>query len=101
MAVEHLRLEYIQNSHRPLLTEPCSGLTDTAAVSGSITSIEEIGNQVILPSSYTEPPRSMQQLYQDSMAMVSMLCRSSYFIMFTCNPHWPKIIHDGLEQERR
>jgi hypothetical protein len=43
----------------------------------------------------------MQQLYQDSMAMVSALGRSSYFITFICNPHWPKIVHDGSEEEGR
>jgi hypothetical protein len=43
----------------------------------------------------------MQQLYQDSMAMVLALRRSSCFIVFTFNPHWPKTVHDGLEEEGR
>jgi hypothetical protein len=43
----------------------------------------------------------MQQLYQDSMAMVSVLGSSNYFTVFTCNAHWPKTAHGGLEEEGR
>ncbi|KAK4521616.1 sister chromatid cohesion protein 1 [Mucor velutinosus] len=70
--VEHRRLEYLRNNQGSLRTELYSGLTD-AAVSDSTISTEEIGKQIILPSSHTGSPRSMQQLYQDSMAMVSAL----------------------------
>jgi hypothetical protein len=43
----------------------------------------------------------MQQLYQDSMTMIPALGRSSYFITLICNPYWPKIAHDGSEEEGR
>jgi len=102
--VEHRRLEYIRYNQGSLRTELYSGLTD-AAVSDSTISTEEIGKQIILPSSHTGSPRAMQQLYQDSMAMVSALGKPSYFITFTCNPHWPEIIHElrngGLDPSDR
>ncbi|KAK4519140.1 uncharacterized protein ATC70_009449 [Mucor velutinosus] len=91
--VEHRRLEYLRNNQGSLRTELYSGLTD-AAVSDSTISTEEIGKQIILPSSHTGSPRSMQQLYQDSMAMVSSLGKPSYFITFTCNPNWPEIVNE-------
>ncbi|KAK4519591.1 Bifunctional purine biosynthesis protein PurH [Mucor velutinosus] len=91
--VEHRRLEYLRNNQGSLRTELYSGLTD-AAVPDSTISTEEIGKQIILPSSPTGSPRSMQQLYQDSMAMVSSLGKPSYFITFTCNPNWPEIVNE-------
>jgi hypothetical protein len=66
---------------------------------GCTISTEKIGKQVILTSSYTGLPRSTQQLYQNLMAMVSALGRSSYFVTFICNPYWTKIVHDGSEEE--
>ncbi|KAK4520453.1 uncharacterized protein ATC70_008588 [Mucor velutinosus] len=93
LKTEHRRLEHLRNNQGSLRTELYSGLTD-AAVSDTTISTEEIGKQLILPSSDTGTPRSMQQLYQDSMAMVSALGRPSYFITFTCNPNWPEIVNE-------
>ena len=47
---------------------------------------ENIGQRVILPSSFTGGDRFMQQLYQDSMAIVRYFGRPSLFITFTTNP---------------
>lgn len=91
--VEHRRLEFLRYNQGSLRSELYSGLADAVA-SDSTTSTEEIGRQIILPSSHTGSPRSMQQLYQDSMAMVSVLGKPSYFITFTCNPNWPEILRE-------
>ncbi|KAL7319927.1 hypothetical protein PS15m_012297 [Mucor circinelloides] len=102
--VEHQRLDSSRHNQGSLRSELYKGLTD-AVVSDSTTSTEETGKQIILPSSHTGSPRSMQPLYQDSMAMVSTLGKPSYFITFTCNPHWPEIVHElrngGLDTSDR
>ena len=47
-----------------------------------------IGKRTILPSSYTAGDRFMQQLFQDSMAIVRHFGRPTLFITFTANPKW-------------
>ena len=55
-----------------------------------------IGRRVVLPSSHTGSDRYMQQLFQDSMAIVRSLGRPSLFIMFTANPKWEEIVNELL-----
>ena len=45
------------------------------------TNATELGRIIILPSSYTNSPRQMFQLYQAAVL----------FITFTCNPLWDEI----------
>ncbi|EPB90868.1 hypothetical protein HMPREF1544_02286 [Mucor circinelloides 1006PhL] len=81
---------YVKVEHR---------LADATVTDSTTTSTEEIGRrQTILPSSsHVESPRAMhQQLYQESMVIVSVLGRPSYFIIFTCNPHWVEITRELL-----
>lgn len=87
------------NNQGSLRTELYSGLADATVTDSTTTSTEEIGRrQTILPSSsHVESPRAMhQQLYQESMVIVSVLGRPSYFIIFTCNPHWVEITRELL-----
>jgi hypothetical protein len=50
-----------------------------------------VGRSFILPSSYTGGDRFMQQLYQDSMAIVRHFGLPILFITFTANPKWTEI----------
>jgi hypothetical protein len=52
---------------------------------------EDMGIQVILPSSFAGSPRAMQQLLQDAMGIVCVLGNPSYFVTMTCNPKWKEI----------
>ena len=54
------------------------------------------GRRIILPSSYTSGDRYMQQLYQDSMAIVRHFGRPTLFINFTANPKWKEIVDELL-----
>lgn len=45
----------------------------------------EIGNSVILPSSYVGSPRHMQEYKQDAMTFVREYGRPCLFVTFTCN----------------
>ena len=51
----------------------------------------DVGEAVILPSSFQGSPRHMAQNYQDAMAMVPRYGRPDLFISFTCNAKWAEI----------
>jgi len=53
--------------------------------------LAEIGQQVILPSTFTGGPRHLAEYTQDAMAYVRLYGRPDLFITFTCNPNWPEI----------
>ena len=52
--------------------------------------------RVVLPSSYIGGDRFMQQLYQDSIAIVRHFGKPSLFITFTANLKWAEIAHELL-----
>ena len=55
------------------------------------TNATELGRNISLPSSYTNFPRQMSQLYQDAMTIVRKFGNPDLFITFTCNPLWDEI----------
>jgi len=52
------------------------------------------GRMVVLPATFASSPRHMNQLYQDSMALVKKFGKPNLFITMTCNPNWPEILHE-------
>nr|KAJ0187298.1 hypothetical protein LSAT_V11C900487600 [Lactuca sativa] len=55
------------------------------------TYISNIGQRVILPSSFTGGARYMMQNYLDAMSLCKWFGHPDYFITRTCNPNWPEI----------
>ena len=47
--------------------------------------------KVVLPSSFTGGPRSLAQLYQDTMTIVRRFGKPDLFLTVTCNSAWPDI----------
>ncbi len=45
------------------------------------------GRMVVLPATFAGSPRHMNQLYQDSMALVKKFGKPDLFITMTCNPN--------------
>ncbi|KAK8931277.1 hypothetical protein KSP39_PZI016605 [Platanthera zijinensis] len=50
-----------------------------------------VGQRVILPSSFVGSPRDMYQRYQDAMAVVQHYGRPDIFLTMTCNTSWQDI----------
>lgn len=75
-------------NQKRLRADSYRGLTD--ALDAGIRP-EDLGKQVILPSSFIGGPRAMQQLFQDAMGIVRVLGSPSYFVTMTCNPKWKEI----------
>jgi hypothetical protein len=59
-----------------------------------------VGQQVILPSSYTGSPRYMYEKNQDVMTYVRKFGRPDLFITFTCNPEWPEIKNELFQDQK-
>ena len=64
----------------------------------------QIGRRIVLPSTFSGSPRHMQQLYQDSMALVRKYGKADLFVTVTCNPQWDEIgsllLHGQTAQDR-
>lgn len=90
--IESERLQYILFNQPKLRAEEYIHPRD--AINNNIDrnlNLNNIGNMVILPSSYTGSPRHMQEYIQDAMTYVRAYGRLDLFITFTCNPQWEEI----------
>ncbi|KAK6021781.1 hypothetical protein OSTOST_12541 [Ostertagia ostertagi] len=86
--IEQNRLNFARRNQLRLRSDSYRGLQDYLAgedVTGPP------GARVVLPSSYFGGPRSMQQSYQDAMAIVARYGKPTYFLTMTCNPQWKEI----------
>ncbi|GFT82258.1 ATP-dependent DNA helicase [Trichonephila clavipes] len=86
--IETERLLFLRLNQTKLRSEKCIHLRDAVVNEGNITNI---GKMIILPSSYIDSPRHMQEYAQDAMAYVRHYGRPDLFITFTCNPAWDEI----------
>jgi len=57
------------------------------------------GHMVVLPTTFAGSPRHMNQLYQDSMALVKKFGKPDLFITMMCNPNWQEILHELRPRE--
>nr|KAJ0209704.1 hypothetical protein LSAT_V11C400181780 [Lactuca sativa] len=69
------------NSYENIRNQKAQGTTD----------ISNVGQRVILPSSFTGGARYMLQSYLDAMSLCKWFGYPDFFITFTCNPKWPEI----------
>jgi len=53
--------------------------------------LNDVGQKMILPSSFQGGEHAMGQLYQDAMARVCKFGKLDLFVTFTCNPKWKEI----------
>src|SRR2546423_2770538 len=86
--MEQTRLNYLRFNQKQIRADLYNGLQD-AMYSGDSTT--NVGQRIILPSSFTGGPRQMHKLYQDGMAIVRVFGKPDLFITVTCNPNWPEI----------
>jgi len=90
------KLMWIRNHQANLRADLYNGLTDILQRDDTNIDPAAIGKKVILPSSYLGGDRFMQQIFQDSMAIVRQMGRPSLFITFTANPKWDEIVYELL-----
>lgn len=86
--IESERLAFIRHNQQKLRAEEYIHLRDAIANDGNPA---DLGQLVILPSSYTGSPRHMHEYTQDALTYVRKYGCPDLFITFTCNPKWGEI----------
>jgi hypothetical protein len=86
---EQNRLKFIHENQRQLRCDLYNGLQD-ALNAGDILG-KDVGQKMIIPSSFQGGERAMGQLYQDAMARVRKFGKPDLFVTFTCNHQWKEI----------
>ena len=86
--IESERLGYLRFNQQKLRAKEYIHLRDAIANNADAA---QIGNSVILPSSYIGSPRHMQEYIQDALTYVHEYGQPFLFITFTCNLKWPEI----------
>lgn len=87
--IESERLLYIRLNQKKLRVDDYIHLRDAVINDNSF---DDIGQKVILPSTYIGGPRQMHEYTQDASTYVRHYGRPDLFITFTCNPKWTDII---------
>lgn len=95
--IQSERLAFIKNNQKKLRVENYIHLVDAIKNDGNV---KDIGQLVILPSSFTGGPRYMHEKTQDAMTYVRKYGRPDLFITFTCNPKWAEISDELLNGQQ-
>jgi hypothetical protein len=90
--VEGQRLRWVRLNQTTLRADQYKGMVDAMQQDGANNT--NFGRMVVLPATFAGSPRHMNQLYQDSMALVRKFGKPDLFITMTCNPNWPEILHE-------
>ncbi|XP_052626019.1 uncharacterized protein LOC122197150 [Lactuca sativa] len=87
--IESERLHFIRSKQQILRCESYEKLRTQQNLGNK--DISNIGQRVILPSSFTGGARYMMQNYLDAMSLCKWFGYPDFFITFTCNPKWPEV----------
>ncbi|KAG5549105.1 hypothetical protein RHGRI_014469 [Rhododendron griersonianum] len=96
-ATEQNRLAFHKLNQEKLRTGLYQDLTDVG-----IDDIgpDQIGQRVVLPSSFIGSPRHMFEIFQDSMAITRYNHHPDIFLTMTANPKWPEITASLLPHQK-
>ena len=90
------RLRFIQTQQPKLRSTLLNGIEDALSVGDDQIDLNQLGQRVILPSSYLGGPRDMHQRYLDGMAIARHFKKIDLFITMTANANWPEIARELL-----
>ncbi|GBO99143.1 hypothetical protein EVAR_461_1 [Eumeta japonica] len=88
--VESERLRFIALNQTKLRAENYIHLQDAIRNDADLNP-NNLGQMVILPSSFVNSPRYLHEYTQDAFTYVRNYGRPDLFITMTCNPAWPEI----------
>jgi hypothetical protein len=86
--IESERLLFVRLNQKKLRVDEYIHLKDAIASDGNA---NNLGQLVILPSTFTGSPRHMHEYTQDAMTYVRNYGRPDLFVTFTCNPKWQEV----------
>src|SRR6202789_4502128 len=87
---EQQRLNWVRHNQSTIRAETYQGLTDAVAADPT-THGRELGQRLILPSSFSGSSRNMIQHCQDALAINRHFHGADFFLTMTADPNWPEI----------
>ena len=87
---EQSRLRWYTGNQKKIRAETYQGLTDAVAADPT-TNGHDIGQRIILPSSFTGSSRNMIQHCQDALAINRHFHGADFFLTMTADPNWEEI----------
>jgi hypothetical protein len=90
---------FLHRNQSKLRASLYGGLDDAISIGGDDTNLNDLGQHIILPSSYTGGPHYMYQCYQDGLALARYFKKINIFMTVTCNPKWPEIKRELLPHQ--
>ncbi|KIK79948.1 hypothetical protein PAXRUDRAFT_159919, partial [Paxillus rubicundulus Ve08.2h10] len=90
---EQARLNFLQFNQDKLHADWswCSGSGVHCILSADVDG-NDLGQHIILPSSFTGSSQFMMQNLQDTLALCCHFSGSDLFLMMTANPQWPEVL---------
>ena len=98
-SLDQNRLLWMRLNQGKLRAALYSGLQDAINTADGEVNLADLGQRVVLASSYIGGPRHMQQQFQDSMAIARFFKKVDLFITVTTNPRWPEITQELCQGE--
>ncbi|KIM40031.1 hypothetical protein M413DRAFT_29163, partial [Hebeloma cylindrosporum] len=95
-SADQQRLSWIERNQQTFRAARFNNLEDAAANDDDNLDLNDLGQRVILPSSYTGGPRNLGQGFQDSMAIARYFRKVDIFLTMTTNPRWAEIERELL-----
>ena len=87
---EQSRLNWVKLNQSKIRAETYQGLTD-AVTADPTTHGRDLGQRLILPSSFSGSSRNMIQHCQDALAINRYFHGADLFLTMTADPNWPEI----------
>ena len=87
------QLNWVRHNQHTLRRDTYANLrTEVAEAAAAGRNVQQCGQPVILPQSFSGGPRDMKARYLDALAVVRELGKPTLFVTMTCNPKWPEIV---------
>ena len=94
--IDQQRLHFIRTQQKRLRVTLLNGMEDALSLNDDEVDLNQIGQRIILPSSYLGGPRDMHQRYLDGMAIARHFKKIDIFLTMTANPNWIEIKRELL-----
>lgn len=94
--IDQERLHFIRTQQPKLRTTLLNGIEDALTANDDDIDLHQLGQRIILPSSYIGGPRDMYQRYLDGMAIARHFKKIDIFLTMTANPTWHEIRRELL-----
>ena len=94
--IDQERLYFICSQQRRLRVTLLNGMEDALSINNDHLDLNQLGQHIILPSSYLGGLHDMHQCYLDGMAIARHFKKINIYLMMNANLNWPEIRRELL-----